>query len=223
MVHFFNILTVDGEESSIWEYIYKEFFFIDLESYENLGFGGNSMISVAGILFGFAIGMIIAAISATFNKRVLGDLVRQMVYQGAVGKENAKTLEELGFSGDRVIAQSLRRGVTLRKVVKCSEETDYNEELEARRAEYEARRKEDPKLPPFKHVEYEVNTRADHFYIREEDKYTAQIRFEKKGSTWFGVILVCLVSFIGVLLLLRVLPNILGFLDAAIGSMNQPN
>lgn len=227
MISSFNILTAPEEDMSIWAVIWNYFdskyFSIDLGSYENLGFGENPMISVAGILFAFVIGMIIAAVSATFNKRVLGELVRQMVYQGAVGKENAKTLEELGFSGNRAVAQSLRRGVTLRKVVKCAEETDYNAELEAQRAQYEERRKGEEKLPPFKYVEYEVNTRTDRFYIREEDKYTAQIKFEKKGSTWFGVILVSIASIIGMFLILRVLPSLLGFLDAALGSMNQPS
>lgn len=219
-----NILFMSSAEgepslwSEFWKYINEKYFSVDMSSYENLGFEANSMITLPMIVIAFAIGLVIASVLAAYNKRVLGELVRQMIYQGALGKENAKTLEELGFSGRRSIAQSLRRGVTLRRVVKCSEEVDYNNEMAEKRLEYEKKREENDKLPPFKMVDYNVNTSKDHFYIPHEEKFTAETKFNKKGTTWFGVVIVAIVSIILVFVLLSVIPWLLGMLDAALGS-----
>ncbi len=212
-------LTIPEEDNLfLLEEIWRSF---DTSNYENLGFVPNSMISIPAILIALCLGIVIASISATFNKKVLGELVRQMIYQGAVGRENAKTLGELGFSGNRTIAQSLRKGVTLRRVVKCAEETEYNEQIAARREEYEQRRKESSgkDLPPFKAEEYRVNTASDRFYIREEDRYAAEVKFDKKGSSWGVVVLTSVVCVVLLVVLIIAMPHILGMLDSFVGSL----
>ena len=217
-----NFLLTAIEEPSLWEEIWKyledKYFTIDYGNYQHLQMS-NPVFSIRTLLICFWVGIVLAAALAIFNKRVLGDFVRALLREEALSGETAKTLAELGFLRSTVIRQSLRSGVTLRRVVRCREEEEYLREMERKRAEHEEKRKSDPSLPKFKAKEFRVNVDEHHFYIPEELKYTADVKFEQKGSSWLGAVVFLVVLIVAMVILLLAMPTILSFLDGWFGNI----
>lgn len=212
-----------SEDASVWEeiwyYLYTNYFSAEDVYYENIKVSSSSMVDLRRILLGLLIGLLIASVAMTFNKRVLGEFIRAVLSGGATSPEDAKTLEELGFGRKYIIRRGVRKGINVRCVVKCREEEEFYASLEQKRSEYEEKRKEDPSLPPFKAAEYSVDPDEDHFYIPEEKKYSAEMRFDKRGSSWgtlIAVIVVCVVLFVALLFLI---PQILKLVDGLAGIM----
>lgn len=185
--------------------------------YEYLGNGAGAMTSLPMIILGIFIGLALAAFASVFNKQVLGDFVRELLREEALSAESAKTLAELGYERKTVIRYSVRKGVNLRRVVRCREEEEYLAAIEAKREEYEEKRKNNKSLPRFKAEAFCVNADEHHFYIPEKMKYMADIKFEKKGSTWLGAFVFLLVLAIAFLLLMFALPHILSLLNEWFG------
>ena len=210
----FSALKDVGFWNDVWNAL-----FMDETQYEHIGNGGGSLISWKLMIIGIAIGLALAMFGAVFNKRVLGDFVRCVLREDALSPETAKTLSELGFVRSTAIRQSLRSGVTLRRVVRCREEEEFYAEQTRLREEYEEKRQADPKLPKFKELTYRVNVDEDHFYIPEELKYMADVKFEKQGSglpvaIFFSVVLIAVAA-----LLIKVFPYFLSFADSWLGSV----
>ncbi len=201
----------------VWNYIKGVFFGSDAGYYENLGFEKSPLFSFRLMVLGIFIGAIIACVVMAYNKQVLGNAVRKIIAEGATSKENAKTLSELGYEKNFFIRNAVRSGVSLRKVVKCVEEEEYYAEQQREEEEYEQKRKNDPSLPKYKAQEYMVDVNTAHFYIPEEIRIRAEIRFEKKGSGWVagvvGAILLCVILFF----LLLAMPLILGGINDLVG------
>lgn len=187
------------------------------EQYEYLGNGSGSMTSLPMIIIGIFIGLALASFGAVFNKRVLGDFVRKLLREDVLSAESAKTLAELNYQRNPAIRSGVRKGVTLRRVVRCREEEEYLAAIEAKQIEYEEKRKNDPSLPRFKAEPFRVDPDQHHFYIPEEIKYMADVKFEKKGSTWLGAVVFIVVLAIAFVLLMWAMPYILSVLNDWIG------
>lgn len=217
--------TAEGAEPTlwqeIWDYIYTTYFAPDSVYFENISLGSGTMVTVRNVILGLAIGVIIASIAIIVDKRVLGNFVRAIIRGEYLSPENAKTLSELGFDKKYSIRNGVRRSSVLRSVVRCREEEEYNAKLAEQRAEYEKRRESEPDLPPFKEVPYSINTDTDHFYIPEEKKYSAEMRFEKKGTNWLWFAIIVIVCIVAFAVLLAVIPQILGLVDDFAGGLNN--
>ena len=151
------------------------------EVYEHLDLGSGSLLSVRMIIIGLFIGIAISGFAAVFNKRVLGAFVRCLLKNECISPDSAKTLDELGFGTNIFVRISMRsKGINLRRVVKCREEELYYEEMERQRIAHEAAREKDPTLGEFKEIPYRTDVLADSFYIPEEQKYVAEMKFEEK-------------------------------------------
>ena len=221
MLPIVSALSAAGEPS-LWEamleYI-EENYFAEV-SYNNLGLGMlGSTATLRNILFGLLVGIVIASFIMVFDKRVLGSFVRKLLKEECLSPESAKRLCQLGFADKLTVRNSLRRGTTLRSVVRSREEEEYKASIEERRAEYEKKREEDPTLPPFKAAEYKIDPDEDHFYIPEEKKYSAEFRFEKKGPTWLGFAAVVVVAVVLFFVLLFVIPELMKLLDELVGGI----
>ena len=205
-----------------WEYIYNTYFNPDLTQYEHIGIGDGGLLSLQSIVFGLLIGFFIASCMTVFDRHVLGDFVRHMLYNECLSRESAKTLSELGYLKNSIIRGSLKRGVSLRRVVKCVEEEDFNAEVQRMREEYEAATA-GTKALRFKEPKFEMDVSTAHFYIPEELKYMADVKFEKKGS---GVrtLIFCFVIFIVLAFLaFFIIPELLQMLDNLIGMFDPKN
>ncbi len=221
------VSVLSAEEPSlwqeIWDYIYYNYFSPDAVYFENLNIDGSSMATLRNLVFGLLVGVITASLFIVIDKRVLGAFVRKLLSEDCTSADKAKRLCELDFATKYVIRNGVRRGTTLRSVVRCREEEEYNAQIALQREKYEAMRAEDKSLPPFKEIPYEVNADEDHFYIPEEKKYSAEMRFEKKGTTWLGFALVIVISVIAFIVLIFALPEILKVVDSFVGSFGGSN
>ena len=205
----------------IWEYLYNAWFSPDGLYLENIDLGTDPLSSVRTIVFGLFVGVIVASFIIVIDKRVLGKFIRKLLDEECTSPDKAKTLYELGFGVNYTIRNAVKRGTTVRNVVRCVEEEKYISETEERRAEYEKRREEDTSLPEFKDVPYKVNADIDSFYIPEAKKYTAAMRFEKKGTNWGVLVLIALISVVCFAVLVFLIPEILKLLDDLVGLWNK--
>ena len=187
-------------------------FFLNKE-YPNLHIKG---VNIFMICVAMTIGIIIASFAVIIDKRVLGDFVRKLRSDECLSKEQAKTLGELGYDKNFFIKNSLCRGVILRSVVTCVEEEEHNEKIRAAREEYE--KNSDSKKSNFVEIPYKIDPKNDHFYIPDEKKYKADIKFNKRGTTWGMFWIVCVLSIVLGVVLLVSLPQILDKLDMLVGS-----
>lgn len=205
--------------NEIWDYFYNTY--VDPnEYYENINMGTGTMLSLRIIILGLCIGLCAAAFAAVFNKRVLGGVVRKVLKSEAFSAESALTLEELGYESNPFVRLAVRKSTSLRRVLKCAEEEEFEHSLAQRRKEHEQNRKENKKLPKFKESSYKINAYADRFYIPEDMKYMADVKFEKKGSTWFGAIVFSLVMVVVFVAILVALPEILSLINDIAGGVS---
>ena len=189
--------------------------------YENLNLEPSSLLKLSIVILGLCVGCILAGFGAVFNKQVLGRPVRALLSLEAFSPESAVTLEQLGLEFSVIARIAVKKSVSLRRVVKCVEEEQYEREAQKTREEYEERRKKDRSLKKFKEISYHIDPLTCHFYIPEAMRYTAEFKFEKKGSTWLGAIIFALVMIAVSIAILVFLPDVLELLNDFVGSFKS--
>ena len=196
----------------VWNYLYDVYLRVD-GNYENLDFSSSPLFSLRLTVLGIFIGTIIACFAMAYHKQVLGGIVRRLISTGSTSKESAKRADELGYKRNFLVKNALCRSVALKRVVKCVGEEKFILDQAQEKEEYEKKINEGAKLPKFKDQEYLVDIETDSFYIPEELRIRAEIKFEKKGSGWLSTVLGIIGLIIIFFLLLLVLPHLLGFVD----------
>lgn len=217
-------LTIPEEdEMSLLEELFRAFYYFDYGNnayYPNLNMDSDSLIFVKNVILGIFIGLCIAAFGAVYNKRVLGNFVRKLLREECLSKESAKTLYELGAMQNYAIRNAVRKSTSLRRVVRCKEEEEFLAEQEKLRLEFEESAKGDKKAV-FREEKFEIDTANDHFYIPEEMKYMADVKFESRGTTWLGAILFVVLMAIVFVALIVFLPDIFQMLDNFVGGFSS--
>ena len=210
-----------AEDLTLWQILWQYFvdFFIYPENIvlDNLNLPLDTMVTVRNIIVGMFAGVIIASLMALHTKNVLGAFVRKLLGDEVFSEEKAVRLAQTGYVTNFSVRNALKKGRTLRCVVCCREEEEHKRAMEAARLEYESKKSEDATLPAFVPTAYVVDPDADHFYIPEEKKYQAEMRFENKGTNWvvfLGIIILVVVLFCALMLLI---PEILGLIDSLAG------
>ena len=223
--HFLAALRISEENLPLWKELWLYFldtYFYRETVYEHLNMDGDSFAMLRTIVLGVVIGLCIAGFMAVFNKRIWGDFVRLLLREDCLSAESAKSLPELNCAHKLWIRYGVRRGVNLRRVVRCREEEDALREFAAREQEYAERRKEDPALPKkMPKKPFRVDPDTHHFYIPEDMKYMADVKFEKKGSTWAGAILFSLVMVVVGFAVLMLLPYLLSLVNDLVGGFRS--
>ncbi len=218
-----NIFALSTQQTTmledIWNYFYNLFMGLDT-GYEHLGFDKSPLVSLRLVILGIFVGAAIACISMAYNKRVIGGFVRALISNGCNSPENAKTLNELGCKNNFFIRNAVRGAEALRGIVRTAGDADFYAEEARRREEYEERRKMNKSLPKYKSREYLVDPSTDRFYIPEEVRIKAEIKFEKKGAGWIASIIAIAVLLVVFVLLLLVLPFLLDGLNDMVGGIN---
>ena len=210
-----TLLSATGGQSFLQE-LWSVFYETSLKGnaeYENLSLGSDSLISVRTVIFGLFIGLTVAIFFSVFQKRTLRLLIQRLQREGCVSPETGKSLPQLGLADKLWIRRSLRNSVSLRRVVRCREEEDFLAQLPQEEQERPRRRRRE--------AVFSVNPDDHHFYIPEEQRYAAELRYDKKGTSWlgaFGLMFVLLIAFVA---FLAVLPYILQALDDFVGSLKS--
>ena len=214
----FTYALAAAEEPTFLEQLWHDFvttFVTNEVYYPYLGIeGGSNLLELKLLILGLFIGLSLASFGALYDKRVLGEAVRAILRKEAYTPEEAVTLAELGYARNSIVRHSVRKSVTLRRVVRCVEEEKFLAEQEQRRLEHEEKRKTDKSIGRFRELAYTFDLENDHFYIPEAIRYTADVKFEKKGSTWLGAIVFTLVMLVGYVVLLIYMNDILEILNA---------
>lgn len=210
----------------IWNYIVEHYFTIDWNSYhyQYLPVSDSGLISIRTAIAGILLGIIIAAAISIFQKRTLGDLVRAIDRDWCVTPASAKTLSELGMIRNTAVKNDLRRGRSLRRVVRCVEEEAYDQAMRQRHEELvEATKSGNPEaiaaLKKWKDIPYRYNFDVDHFYIPEKLIYGAEIHYDKKGTTPLSLVLCIVLSVVLLAVACFALPEVLQFADNFISAI----
>ena len=178
-------------------YFHQTYFSIRFGAYDNLSVTEQTADIINKIIPALILGIIFAAIVTAFGRRTVGGFVKTLIEKEALSPETGVTLFETGAFRSTVLRRELCRGAFLRKVVFCREEQAYLNEKG-------------------KDAIYKIDFTRDHFYIPEDLKYRAEIRFNPKGSSWLSVVLTVILVPVFVGLLCRFMPNILQFIDSII-------
>lgn len=207
-------LAAQGE-TTFWQDLIN--YFNDAMRFENIGNLSGGLLSLPLLIIGLFVGAAIAVIATVFNKKVLGDFVRALLREGCLSPETARDLDYLNYIHSGTIRQAVRGGASLRRVVKCKEEEEHKKKMEELAAEYEAKKAAGEDVEKFIPTEYRPDPYMDHFYIPEEMKYMADIKFEKKGSTAINAVIALVLLLGGLILVILFLPQVMKFLDNFIG------
>ena len=199
--------------SDIWD-AFVERFILPSQTYENLNV---SPATVNGFLIGLFAGCVIALFVTVYNKQVLGGFVRALIRADALSAESAKTLDELGYLDKILIHRAITRNSALSSVVVCLEEQKYYEQIREdslRSEQSDAHKSGRLRRLSSQEKDFKTDTYTHHFYIPEDKKYTAEVRYEGKGNTLRSAFIWSAVLAVALLVLLFFMPSILSFLNA---------
>jgi len=180
----------------------------DAWEYENLT--ENALFSVPLIVIAVFVGIAIALLVSVFTKRVLGGMVRKLLAEEALSADSAKTLDELGFGAHFFLCRAVKGNVSLRRVVYCREEDQFlREQEELKQAS--------PSPKKFKSKPFRVDPKTHHFYIPEEQKETAEKKFDEKGTSIVSLCIWLIVSAVLLTVILFALPKLMEWFDKFLG------
>ena len=188
-------------------YLTERYFTVDLGTYENFSVGANTATSARNIILTLMIGFIVASAMTAYARQGLGGFVRKLLREECLSPEQAKTLMELGYFRSSMIRRELSRGSTLQMVVKQCDEAPLQAQSQP----------SDPDQSKATQKEAQAHHKIDfltaRFYIPEELRYRADIRFDAKGSTWSLVAVTAVISIFVAALLCWLLPDVLALAD----------
>ena len=200
--------------NEIIQYLEGKYFSVDFGAYENFALSSDAGATAQTIIIGIAIGIVIATGVTAFTRNKLGGFVHKLIKQECHSPESAQTLLELGYFRSETIRRELTRGINLRTVVRCKEEEDFliseYESTKPQSAECAEEQTEDSQDPVAaqdasavqkgRKSGYKIDFQKDRFYIPQDLKYRAEIRFERKGSGWilFAASFLIAVLFMGI-------------------------
>jgi len=181
-------------------YISEQYFTMELGTYDNFAISGTSGATLRNMILAVAAGIILASLMTLYNRRGLGGFVRRLIAEKADSPENAKTLMELGYFRSTMIRRELARGTALRMVVRSPEKEAF-----------ENRETKTPKKgiePAYKH-----DFMTARFYIPEDLRARAEVRFDLKGSGWLPTLITIAVTVVAASLMCWFLPDLIQFAD----------
>lgn len=197
-------------------YFKERYFTVEFGAYENFSVGTGASSVAQNLILAIIVGVILATGMAVYTRSVLGGFVRALLKSGANSTENAKKLSELGYFRSAAIRYELSRGVTLRKVIRCTQEDAF---LAEEAAKAEVAEGEGKSQNPYTTKRFRPDFLTAQYYIPEDLRIRAELRFEKKGSGWGLFVLIAVVVVIVAALLGRFLPDIFQFADNLISMM----
>ena len=211
-----SALSAGAVFSELWENFYNSFIASE-NTYEHIDMNGT--VPIQWVVIAIFVGIAIAAVAAVIEKRVHGAFVQKLIDDGCLSAESAKTLPELDFADKLLIRYSVAKSVNLRRVVRCREEEKFDADNLEVALRYGEMRKENPKLPKtFKPRSFKVRPDEHHFYIPEELKYTAEIKFDRKGTSLKNTVVSLALIVVALVVVILFLPSVLNLVDGVVGA-----
>ena len=215
-------------------YFSERYFSVSFHIYEHIPLGPSANGSAQLIIVAVMLGLIFASVVMAIEKAKHGRFVKKLLKGECLSPEKSKTLSELEEFRNSFVRRAFFTGNALSKCVYCirtpeafnesaEEHTDAvtadaegGEESSTASVEMSERRAAD-RVMGGERLDYTVAR----FYIPEDLKYRAELRFESKGSGWIPVLLTAVLSVVGAALICRFLPDFVQLLDNLI-SMTAP-
>ena len=164
------------------------FFSIPAKAYEHFTLTYATAKTLTMLIIAICVGVVLAALYNFYIRRVPGGVVRLLLSRGALSPESALSAEELGLLEKPFSLWELLRGISLRHIVCAVQESETDGE------------------------EAEINAQT-RFYIPEDKKYRAEIRFEQKGNGAMGLAITCGLSVVLCIALIKLIPVVLALID----------
>lgn len=170
----------------------------------------NPTISLELIVWSLCAGLAIGAAASYVNRNIVGGFVRHLLKEEAHSPEAAQTVEQAGFARNLFVRRALRDGSPLRRVVLCANE-------ESMAVKQPSDRKGAVIFRKIFSLEAEPKRILDlgraRFYIPEEQRIAAELRYDAKGTNLPNLILsLILLAGIG-FAALYILPEIFTLMD----------
>ena len=220
---FWERLLAWYEQSTVYEligYVKDRYFTLEFGVYENFSVATGLGESVRNIIIAFALALIIVSVVNAYTRQSLGGFVRRLLSQDCLSPDRAKTLSELGYFRSTAIRRALAKGSALRLVVRRADgDVDGISEVPAEPQEPETaegecvQENEVVSGAANRPTDSKIDFLTARFYVPEELKYRAEIRFRVKGSSWWMVALVSGLGIVIAALLCQLLPDVVAFAD----------
>ena len=200
-------------------YFHEKYFTIEFAAYENFSVTEGLGSTLRSIILALMLGIIVSSLLTARMRVGLGGFVKKLLKEECLSAEQAKTLYELSYFRSPMIRRELERGSVLRMVVHCRERDNREAAVKAEDgvrendtdAPQSTLKKQKRTYVPQKSEKIDFTTA--HFYIPEDLRYRAEIRFDAKGSTWGSALLLTGAAVVVAALLCAFLPDVVAFVD----------
>lgn len=184
----------DSLLKEILDYVNRQWFTVDLEAYEYIPVNENTAGNIRSLVLGFMFGFLAAAVFIYLQKRSLGSFVGQLLKEDCLTPASAKTPLALGCNRSTLLRSEWKRRGAITRYVHCVEEEGACDESNQK-----------------------MDFSNMHFYIPEDKRYTAEVRFERRGSKLRSLLLVMVATVALATVVCIFLPVLLRWADWLIG------
>jgi hypothetical protein len=184
----------DSLLKEILDYVNRQWFTVDLEAYEYIPVNENTAGNIRSLVLGFMFGFLAAALFIYLQKRSLGSFVGQLLKEDCLTPASAKTPLALGCNRSTLLRSEWKRRGAITRYVHCVEEEGASDESNQK-----------------------MDFSNMHFYIPEDKRYTAEVRYERRGSKLRSLLLVMVATVALATVACIFLPVLLRWADWLIG------
>ncbi len=171
----------------------------------------REMLTLPIIIWGAVGGAFLGTVLSLVGRRIPGVFLKHLKGAAANSPEGAVTLAELGMEKNFLLKRALGDGKPLRKYVSLSNEADFVK-FTPNSSRFARILRKIFSLP-----EPQERTRIDFnqakFYITDDDRYTAEVRYNGKGADGLGIILSLILLAVLGAVLHWVLPELITMLE----------
>ncbi len=171
----------------------------------------NPILNMDMLIWGVVGGLMAGAVLTVIGRRSLGIFVKRLKAAGASTPESAVTLADLGMEKDFFLRAALKTGKPLRKYALIANEDAFFAKKPSNSRALTVLRK------IFSLADAEETAVADlsvaKFYMPEEERRTAEVRFDAKGADLLGLLFSAILLVALGFALRFLLPELLTFLD----------
>ncbi len=177
----------------LFDHLGNAVFNVEFSTYENLTVAGTAGRTARDLIIGLMFGTIFAAALMYYTRCVHGKWIRRLLREECFSPDRAITLLQAGAFRNPSIRRDLTRGGALSKVTRCVEEEERDPALASQ---------------PFK-----PDFLTARFYIPEDLKYRAEVRYDRSGSGLPQFLLTIVLTIVISVALCRLLPAALTLAD----------
>ena len=145
-------------------------------------------------VWSIAVGAVVAVFFTYYNRTILGGFVRTLINKEALSIDSAITLAEAGYQKNVFVKRALLKRNTFRKIVF---EVDDEIIIASEGHSFSARTKP-------------IDLSTARFYVAQENKTMAELRYDNKGADLFGVITSIIIVFALAYVITLVFPHLIG-------------